>query len=82
MAKSSSPELVFADHFSQVLNNELPRAETLLGADAPALALGTESLQTLNPFVPLDVLVVAVLATRAGAGRALGKAHPGEMRHC
>lgn len=70
-----SPELVLADHLSQVLDDELPRTEGLLGADAPALALGAEALQTLHPLVPLDVLVVALLTAWADAGGALSKAH-------
>lgn len=74
-----SPKLLFANHFSQVLDDKLSRAERLLGANAPALALGTESLQTLHPFMSLDVLVVTLFDTWTGAGRALSKAHPGEM---
>ena len=71
-----SPELVLADHLPEVLDDELARAEGLLGADAPALALGAEALQALDPLVPLDVLVVTLLPARADAGRALGEAHP------
>ena len=69
---------MLADDLPEVLDDELPRAEGLLGADAPALALGAEALQALDPLVPLDVLVVALLPARADAGRALGEAHPGE----
>lgn len=67
---------MLADHLPQVLDDELARAEGLLGADAPTLALGTEALQALDPLMPLDVLVVTLLAAGAGTGRALGKAHP------
>lgn len=76
-----SPELLFANHFSQVLDNKLSRAKSLFGADAPALALCAESLQTLHPFMSLDVLVVTLLHTGTSARRALSEAHPGEERH-
>lgn len=72
----SSPELLFADHLPQVLDDKLSSAEGLLGADAPALALGTESLQALDPLVSLDALVVTPIGTWTGAGRALSKTHP------
>lgn len=75
-----SPELLFANHLSQVLDDKLPRAKCLLGADAPALALSTESLQTLDPLVSLDVLVVALITRWTSAGRALSKTHPGEIQ--
>lgn len=70
---------MFTDHLSKVLDDELTRAKTLLGADAPALALSPESLQTLSPVVSLYVLVVTLLATWTSAGRALSKAHPENM---
>ena len=67
---------MLADHLPEVLDDELARAQGLLGADAPAFALGAEALQALDPLVPLDVLVVALLPARADAGRALSEAHP------
>lgn len=73
-----SPKFLFANHLSQVLDDKLSRAKCLLGADAPALALSTESLQTLDPVMSLDVLVVTPITTWAGAGRALSKTHPWE----
>lgn len=75
----NSPKLLFANHLSQVLDDKLSRAKCLLGADAPALALSSESLQTLDPLMSLDVLVVTLLGTRTGAWRALCKTHPGDM---
>lgn len=72
----SSPELLFANHLSQVLNDKLSSAKGLLGADAPAFALGTESLQALDPLMSLDALVVAPIDTWTGAGRTLSKTHP------
>lgn len=74
-----SPELLFANHFSQVLDDKLSGTKGLLGADAPALALGTEPLQTLDPVVSLDVLVVTLVTRWTGAGRALCITHPGEI---
>ena len=70
------PELMLADNLSQVLDDELSRAQGLLGADAPALALGAEALQALHPLVPLDVLVVTLVHAGTGAGGALRKTHP------
>lgn len=70
-----SPELLLAHHFSQVFNNELSGAKRLLGPDAPTFSFSTESLQTLDPLVPLDVLVVTLVSTWTRTVRALGKAH-------
>lgn len=76
MKMSISPELLFANNFTQILNDELSRAERLLGADAPPFALSAETLQTLDPLVSLDMLVVTMISTWTRAGRTLSKAHP------
>lgn len=73
----ASPELLLANHLSQVFDDELSRAERLLGADAPALPLGPEPLQTLDPLVSLNVLVITLVSTRTRAGRTFCIAHPG-----
>lgn len=81
----NSPKLLFANHLSQVLDDKLSRAKWLLGADAPALALSAESLQTLDPLMSLDVLVVTLISTWTGAGRTLSKTHPGgnkQLQNC
>lgn len=74
----NAPELLLADHLPEVLDDELPCAERLFGANAPAFALCTKPLQTLDPVVFLDSLVVTVVATRTSGG-ALGKAHPSKV---
>lgn len=75
-----SPELLLADHFSQVLYDELAGFERLFGTDAPAFLFSPEALQALHPFVPLNPLVAALLTTRAGVWGALSKDHPGSTR--
>lgn len=67
---------MLADDLAEVFDDELPRPEGLLCANAPAFALGAESLQALDPLVPLDALVVTLLSARTGAWRALGETHP------
>lgn len=75
-AQTNSPKFLFTNHLSQVLYDKLSGAKGLLGTDAPALALSTEPLQALNPLMSLDALVVTLINTWTGAGRALGKTHP------
>lgn len=77
--EANAPELLLADHLPQVLDDELPGAQRLFCADAPPFALCTEALQTLDPVVFLDALVVTVVATRTSAGGALRKAHPNKV---